>query len=214
MCTWRQEPLFYDIFEQHNPDLSPAIFPTESIRSWTTDTSGILDYVWEQRKNQTRDTACDTRSAKDDLISSTDSRKIMMDMKGKTWILRLGPIKPQWELTAQLSTGDSVKMSVLLQGPDLGQQTLWYKQYYPSVQTNVACDGPTPTAEKLGSANVLNIWNLNLNSVPPGCTWLQDKRVPRRQKSKQTECHTRQSPLNAFANRQRRQLLTPMPMNK
>lgn len=176
----------------------------QKVSNHKPQTRGLLDCMWEQCEYQSRDTACDNGSAKVDLISSTDSTNIMLDLNWKTWIIRLVLPSPHEDLPPSSALGTVWKCRYYCRIPI---QVSWrwqvifcHKQYNTLVQTNVSCDGPTPTAEKLDSANVLSIWNLNLNSVPPGCIWLQDKQLPRQQKSKQTEHHTQRSPLNVFTN--------------
>lgn len=204
MCTWRREPLLCDILVQHNPDLSHAIFPTESIKSRTTDMRHIGLYVRAVRVPAKWHCVWQRISKSwPDFQHRQYKHHAGFELKNLNY--QTGPTKPPWELTAQLSTGDSVRKCwyycrIPIQVSWRWQVIFCHKQYDTLVQTNVACDGPTPTAEKLDSANVLSIWNLNLSSVPPGCIWLQDKQLPRQQKSKQTEHHTQRSPLNVFTN--------------
>lgn len=138
---------------------STAVFPTESIQSWTTDTSGILDHMWEQCKYQPRDMACDTRSAKENLISSTDSTNVMMDLKGKTWILRLDLSNPAENLQPSSALGIVWKCwyycRILISVSRHCQVAFWCKQQYTLLQTNVACDGPH---QHLRNLAVLMFW--------------------------------------------------------
>lgn len=146
---------------------------------------GRLDSEWEQSKYQPCHTVCDTTSAKENSSSSTNLNS------------QAGPPEPCWELTAQFRT--CVETLLLLQDPDLGQQTLsilmqtiihfssnkrglWWA-HSNSWETGKLCQD-------------LNTWNVNLNSVP-----LSDSRVrnfPHSRRTKRqsiTQSRAQQKPL-------------------
>lgn len=68
----------------------------------------------------------------------------MRDLKGKTLILRLELQNPAENLELSIC----VKMLLLLQDPDLGQQTpsILVQTIIHFSSKNVACEGPTATA--------------------------------------------------------------------
>lgn len=88
----------------------------------------------------------------------------------------------------------------LLQAPDLVLQIPWgsiWMQTTTYVSSTEVCLWQTH-AIIWESADVLNIWNLNLKSVSLGHTCCStSQHIPSQQKSKQTKCRTKQSPLNA-----------------
>lgn len=188
---------------------------------------GRLDSVWEQSRYQPCHTGWDTRSAKENFSSSSN---IMRDLKGKTWMLRLDLQNPAENL--QPSSALVWKWCYCCRILIWGSRhwafryyvLLWY---YVLLSILIKCIINNNTLQfkqtwlVMGPQHQLRNWEALLECEYLKCEskfcpslWLQGKELPTQQKNKQAEYYTKQSPLNASANRQQRQFLTPLPMNK